>query len=76
MWFQGVEVEQETSAPAPKKNPGSAPLKETSPRGGGGVLNKVLYGKAAPNVPTPLPFYKSLLTEKETLSYIVPSIDK
>ena len=26
MWFIGVEVEQETSAPPPKKNPGSAPL--------------------------------------------------
>ena len=25
MWFIGVEVEQETSAPASKKNPGSAP---------------------------------------------------
>ena len=25
MWFVGVEVEQETSAPSPKKNPGSAP---------------------------------------------------
>ena len=24
MWFIGVEVEQETSAPTPKKNPGSA----------------------------------------------------
>ena len=24
MWFTGVEVEQETSAPPPKKNPGSA----------------------------------------------------
>ena len=24
-WFTGVEVEQETSAPPPKKNPGSAP---------------------------------------------------
>ena len=29
MWFIGVEVEQETSAPPPKKNPGSAP--ETIP---------------------------------------------
>ena len=30
MWFIGVEVEQETSAPLPKKNPGSAPeLTET-----------------------------------------------
>ena len=25
MWFIGVEVEQETSAPPPKKNLGSAP---------------------------------------------------
>ena len=27
MWFIGVEVEQETSAPPPKNNPGSAPEK-------------------------------------------------
>ena len=26
MWFIGVEVEQETSAPPPKKDPGSAPV--------------------------------------------------
>ena len=25
MWFIGVEVEQETSSPPPKKKPGSAP---------------------------------------------------
>ena len=25
MWFTGVELEQETSAPRPKKKPGSAP---------------------------------------------------
>ena len=25
-WFIGVEFEQETSAPPPKKNPGSAPV--------------------------------------------------
>ena len=25
MWFIGVEVEQETTAPPPKKNPGSNP---------------------------------------------------
>ena len=25
MWFIGVKVEQETSAPPPKKNPASAP---------------------------------------------------
>ena len=25
MWFIGVEGEQETSAPPPKKNPGSSP---------------------------------------------------
>ena len=29
MWFIGVEVEQKTSAPPPKKNPGSAPGLET-----------------------------------------------
>ena len=29
MWFIGVEVEQETSAPPPKKNPGSAPVPTT-----------------------------------------------
>ena len=28
MWFIGVEVEQETSAPPPKKNPGSTPVEE------------------------------------------------
>ena len=26
MWFIGVEAEQETSAPPPKKNPRSAPV--------------------------------------------------
>ena len=26
MWFIGVEVEHETSAPPPKRNPGSAPV--------------------------------------------------
>ena len=26
IWFIGVEVEQERSAPPPKKNPGSAPV--------------------------------------------------
>ena len=30
MWFIGVEVEQETSAPPPKKNPGSAPVLSTT----------------------------------------------
>ena len=31
MWFIGVEVEQETSAPPPEKNPGSAPAGEIVP---------------------------------------------
>ena len=30
MWFIAVEVEQETRAPPPKKNPGSAPEQEGS----------------------------------------------
>ena len=29
MWFIGVEVEQETRAPPPKKNPGSPPEYKT-----------------------------------------------
>ena len=37
MWFIGVEVEQETSAPPPKKNPGSAPVRYWKER------RKVLY---------------------------------
>ena len=32
MWFIGVEVEQETSALSPKKNPGSAPESTTKRR--------------------------------------------
>ena len=28
MWFIGVKVEQETSAPPPKKNPGSATVQD------------------------------------------------
>ena len=31
MWFIGVEVEQEKSAPPPKKNPGSAPAPSLAP---------------------------------------------
>ena len=50
-------------------------VKETSPRRRG-YSTKRLYRKAAPNGPTPLPFYISLLSEKETLSYTVPSMDK
>ena len=29
MWFIGVKVEQETSAPPSKKNPGSGPVKHS-----------------------------------------------
>ena len=32
MWFIGVEAEQETSAPPPKKNPGSAPVPQDTLR--------------------------------------------
>ena len=36
MWFIDVEVEQETSVPPPKKNPGSAPVgvREEEKKGG------------------------------------------
>ena len=52
MWFVGVEVEQETSAPPPKKNPVSAPAfyvfdisggSRPSDKGGGG-LKKTFFG--------------------------------
>ena len=35
MWFIGAEVKQETSAPPPQKNPGSAPAE-----GGGDGLKR------------------------------------
>ena len=39
MWFIGVEVEQETSAPPPKKNPGPAPgITEVAVRRGSTVI--------------------------------------
>ena len=38
MWFIGVEVEQETSATPPKKNPGSAPAHYAKTFDHGGVL--------------------------------------
>ena len=46
MWFIVVEVEQETSAPPSKKNPGSAPaspppkLEIGHPLGGGGGVKR------------------------------------
>ena len=40
-WFIGVEVGQETSAPPPKKNPGSAPENN-------GTLSKDPIGNTAP----------------------------
>ena len=43
MWFIGVEVKQETSAPPPKKNPGSAPV-GTNPRYINVEENKCLTG--------------------------------
>ena len=48
MWFIGVEVEQETSAPPPKKNPGSAPALNPS-------LN--LISRSARSVPARCPHY-------------------
>ena len=39
MWFIGVEVEQETRAPPPKKNPGSAPAM---------IIYKGTHGKFGP----------------------------
>ena len=38
MWFIGVEVEQETSAPPPEKNPGSATEARTVKRKQNGLI--------------------------------------
>ena len=48
MWFIGVEVEQETSAPPLKKNPGSAPgsAPEYYNRGVGGHPDPEIRGAA------------------------------
>ena len=45
MWFIGVEVEQETSAPPPKKNPGSTLYFGTITEPGSPVLGAVIYHK-------------------------------
>ena len=42
MWFIGVEVEQETSVPPPKNDPGSAPVKLLGPKSGLGRLQEVV----------------------------------
>ena len=39
MWFIGVEEEKETSAPPPKKNPGSAPESGPILKESGGMDN-------------------------------------
>ena len=43
VWFIGVEVEQETSAPPPKKNPGSAPEFIYSFSSVALTVNRVIY---------------------------------
>ena len=51
MWFIGVEVEQETSAPPPKKNPGSVPG-EVYKRG---TYSKMVYKNGPCDEATPPP---------------------
>ena len=46
MWFIGVEVEQETSAPPPEKNPGSAPARTKENRLD--QIQKALWRKLEP----------------------------
>ena len=43
MWFIGVEVEQEKSAPPPKKNPGSAPDAYTA-------ISRNVFGKSVRDI--------------------------
>ena len=69
MWFIGVEIEQETSAPPPKKNPGSAPGSKTDPMLRAEYIFKILNirGKLIPLRITPFLYhhgYMYLLTEE------------
>ena len=43
MWFIGVEVEQETGAPPPKKNPGSAPAHPSFDKANGHLCQERLF---------------------------------
>ena len=57
MWFIGVEVEQETSAPPLKKNPGSAPGSRGNGSGTGslGKINIPITGiSILSRLPVPL----------------------
>ena len=51
MWFIGVEVEQETSAAPPKKNPGSAPATAVAKNCPYAYVRNS-HGQAGLNVPT------------------------
>ena len=59
MWFIGVEVEQETSAPPPKKNPGSAPAMGAIPN------HSILHPLPHPP-PPPTPQAIRVNTKRET----------
>ena len=56
MWFIGVEVEQETSAPPPEKNPGSAPDLPT----------EHFYAKTSEAVPLQQPKLRELATRNKS----------
>ena len=62
MWFIGVEVvEQETSAPPPKKNPGSAPVMNTyfeEDPALSGASGKILVVQLSQQFKFPYPFRK------------------
>ena len=59
MWFIGVEVEQETIAPPPKKNPGSAPAMGAIPN------HSILHPLPHPP-PPPTPQAIRVNTKRET----------
>ena len=83
MWFIGVEVEQETSAPPPKKNPGSAPGKGFLTSGKGVLIKRVSVNRG--RTTKPLNFdsthsglqaffrYKKVSYQLSELSHLLPS---
>ena len=78
MWFIGVEVDQETSAPPPDKNPGSAPGMSARSRLGCFRAKLVCWaGRGEEGVPKPLkpspnyaPKYYATRSSKNLLSWL------
>ena len=68
MWFIGVEVEQETSAPPPKKNPGSAPATLIDNIFTNNLNNLSVSGLMFCDISDHLPIFTLLLDQNKNLN--------